>query len=287
MSPRVAPGMYLCGHRVPPKAGLVGDPRQGDVARLGGGAPATGPAGASPRLELWRATLQIKLEGASFAAGTAPAEFLSDADQEAMVLVEERRVTRQVGHEESLKLLVARLGGDKPMAGEDSARVRVHDKDRVVARIEQDGVRRLGADTGDPQQLGTDRREWPGEHSPEASTVVAPEVLDERLEPPRLDPKVARGTERPRQFSKWNPGEGGRREEAGALEIGNRPFDVDPGGILGEDGPDGHLELALSGPPVLGAQDGEGGIVETEKTVAKTTAWRHGGILHWLPGSSR
>jgi len=29
----------------PPKAGLVGDPRQGDVARLGGGAPATGPAG--------------------------------------------------------------------------------------------------------------------------------------------------------------------------------------------------------------------------------------------------
>ena len=109
---------------------------------------------------------RCRLPAASSASGHAShfgavraAVILADAHQQGMIFVVERRVGGQGGLEVVFDFVVVGVVADPAVAGEDAVRVRVDDKRRQAAGVEQDRVGRFGADAVDRQQLLAKRRQ--------------------------------------------------------------------------------------------------------------------------------
>ena len=78
------------------------------------------------------------------------------------------------------------------MTVEDAPGISVHDKYRMIPRIEKNRVCRLGPDAIQPEQFLAQLSGWLGEHLFQGTAILPIEKLDERLQPLRLLPEVAR-----------------------------------------------------------------------------------------------
>jgi len=211
---------------------------------------AAGPSPA-PGQRVWRPTAQVESKGTPLAPRARPAVLLPDPDQERVILVEEGRIVRQVGHEEGLDSLVAGVRIHEPVAGQDALGVGIDDEDRPAGRVERDGVCRLGPDARDPVELGTERGQREVEESPEAAPVARSHVLREGADSPRLQPKRPRWTEQSGELAGGQREHGAEVERARGAQACNRPLGVAPGRVLREDRSHDDLEARAGRPPVL------------------------------------
>jgi len=116
-----------------------------------------------------------------------------------VVFVEEAGIARQVTLEEAANLLVAGVAWEEAVAGDDTARVGVHDEDRPTQGVEQDAVRSLGADAGDGEQLAAEIVEGCAVHSVEAAAIAPVEIGEKGAKAAGLHPERPRGANEPGQ----------------------------------------------------------------------------------------
>src|SRR5689334_25057499 len=77
------------------------------------------------------------------------------------------------------------------MAVEDPASVSVHNKDRMVAGIQEDRVRCFRSNAIQSQKLSAQLGAWLGEHPPQRSSVVRVQIGNKSFEPSRFLPEVS------------------------------------------------------------------------------------------------
>ena len=168
-----------------------------------------------------------------------------------MVLVVEGHVGTERLLDPRADGLVALAALEQPEADEDPAGIGVDHEHRPPEGIEQDVVGRLGSDPGDGEEALTQLAgRKPGKAREPAR---GPEGLAQRTQSPRLDVEISRRPQRLGQLidGQGEDGLGGQGDALG--ETRQRPLDVGPGGILGQDRADHDLEGRLGRPPALGA----------------------------------
>lgn len=253
--------------------GLDVSGRRPDLARealgsvaLSGDCP-IGEAQKSPRRSGSKAR-EVAPEWAAGAAGGGAAERLADGNEERVVFVVQSCAGRQRPHEQNLNGIVAGVRGDQAMTRKDSPGIGVHDEGRDLARVEQNRIRRFRSDAGDGEELLSEARGLPCKHPVEAEPVTGPEVAEEMPEPCGLYVIIPC---RPDERGQPVPGERGKpggREDPRPTEVGKCLRDVRPGGILGQDGADDHLEAGPPRPPSLGPQGRVHAAIERRESMA-------------------
>jgi hypothetical protein len=220
------------------------------------------------------AAAQVVYEGAAFAAWGTAAVILSDLNHEGVEFVV---VTGKffgafsllIGGEslfgEGLDFGILCVLVDEGVANGDAAEVLVDDHGGGVERVEEDGVRRFGADVGEGEELlahGWGIGESGVAEGVHAAVVMGVEEGDEGLEGGGFAEHEAGGANELAEFFFGEFAEAGDGEDAMRLKVGNGALDRFPGGVLGEEGADDDFKSGLSGPPLLGAVEGDEMVVE-------------------------
>ena len=172
------------------------------------------------------------------------------AHEERVVLL----IRRQVPGNPLLEVLLDRVifaGPEESDPAADPFGVRVDDKDRVAAGVQEDRVRGLRTDAVLGEEVGAHH---PGRTSEVAAEIPAGPVEEmpaERLHARRLravqpgDPHLSPDDRDGRLRERSN------LQEASPLQIFDRDLDVPPAGLLHEERADDRFEGRLGGPPVL------------------------------------
>lgn len=93
-------------------------------------------------------------EGAlSTEGGTSAAEVFSGEDDEGMKFVEEFGIGGQGFFEDGAESFIGFFSGGEAMALENAAGVGIHNEDRVIAGVKQNGVGSFGADAVNAEEL--------------------------------------------------------------------------------------------------------------------------------------
>jgi len=140
---------------------------------------------------------------------------------------------------------------DDAMAQQHAARVGVHDKDRMIAGIEQDEIDGFRANPVEFQQLSAKLSGGHGEHARERAGISAVEESDESLEVARFLAEVAGRPDQSLQFGDRRFTHGAYAEHAGAAQVGHGFFHVAPVGILREISAHDDFKARPCRPPVL------------------------------------
>ena len=98
----------------------------------------------------WQKTRQRALRAAWLPLATP---ILSRIHDESVKLIVETRVAWKLALEEFPRALVVEFSRTIGVPVEDSVRVRIHDKHRMVSRVEKNGIGRLPPDAVNAQQL--------------------------------------------------------------------------------------------------------------------------------------
>ena len=156
--------------------------------------------------------------------------------------------------------------------------VRVDDKDRVAAGVEEDRVRGLRADATLCEQVRADDIGGTGEVTSKIASGTVEQMTAERSETSgfRLvqacdlhvssDGGHGRFRERP------------NLQKTSSLQISDRDLDVPPGGLLHEECPDDRLEGRLGGPPVLRSVVVEEAFVDGSRPIHLVAAMMRQGL---------
>jgi hypothetical protein len=135
------------------------------------------------------------------------------------------------------------------MTLEDAFGVGIDHKTVMDAGVEENAVGGFAADAVDGEQTGAHGGRVAGQQSVEIGIEVRDEHPEEVAQPPGLDVEVAG---RPDELGQLPLRQGKQRagfQHARAFEIGDGLLDIGPGGVLRENGSDGHFERRLARPP--------------------------------------
>lgn len=184
------------------------------------------------------------------------------------------------------RLLVPGPRWQQAVTGQHPARVGVGHEHGAASGVEQDRVRRLGAQSGYGQELAPQRAERRPPQAVEAAVEAADQPARERAQPRGLDPvRPCRADHRGHRGGRPR-GEPAGVEQPPGPERGDRPGGVAPGRVLREDGARRHLEGGAGRPPALGTETLEQGRIESEQPGLDRIA-RRAGRSSTTPGTSR
>src|ERR1039458_3113578 len=94
--------------------------------------------------------------------------------------------------EQLSNFVIARRAGNNLVPFQNAPRVSVHNKDRVIAGIQQNRVRGLRPYTVEREQFVAEFGGWPREHPRERPAVTLIEKAHKRFQPLRFLPEVTR-----------------------------------------------------------------------------------------------
>ena len=107
---------------------------------------------------------------------------LSGGHQERMELIQHGRVLRKSIHDELLNGVVGFIPLEELVPGEDTSGIGIDDKNRLVACIEQDGIRRFGADALELKELPPQRPGIGAEHAARICAIALEIPAAKRLQ---------------------------------------------------------------------------------------------------------
>ena len=180
--------------------------------------------------------------------------------QQRVVLVEERRVVRQMPLEQRLVRVVAPQAVARQHPVDDPLGVHVHHERRQAGGVEHDIVRRLRSDPVHGQQLGAQRLRLHGA-PPVHAIAVAPQELRHCLQLARLGVEVAAGADYLGQRVRRYRAQRRRRHRVRRSEVRDGAGRVRPRRVLREYRADDGLERAVARPPALRAVVSEQAVV--------------------------
>src|SRR5689334_9713415 len=150
---------------------------------------------------------------------------------------------------------------------QDPAGVGVNDERRMIAGIEQDGIRGLRADPVEREQLFAQPGGRYGEHAIERTAVAGVEILNESLQSTRFLTEVSGAADELFEFGERSTTNATKREHPRGSQLLKRALDVGPSGVLRQVGADDHLETRLRRPPMLRAPLSIQQVVELANTL--------------------
>ena len=199
-----------------------------------------------------------------------------------MQLVEEPGISRQMSFQEAAEILVACLRRNEAMASEHAPAIGVGHEDRPAGAVEEDGIRRLGADPWQSEQLPPE----PGQRCPlegrHAPAVAGQQPGREVAQPARLQAVGPGGADQSLKPRRGQRGQPGGSERASRPQVGDGALHSGPGGMLGQDGAHGDLEGAPGRPPPLRPESREERHVQAEEAaldrIPRRLQHAHGGL---------
>ncbi len=137
------------------------------------------------------------------------------------------------------------------MALQNAPRVGIHNKDRVIPCIEQDGIGGFGADAVHIQELRSQFCGRSAKHHRKGAAMLFSEKLYECLELSGFLAEVARGADEAGEFRLGHLFKGRGCKQFRPAQIGNGTRSVHPVGVLNQDRADDYLKGRSTRPPVL------------------------------------
>jgi len=131
---------------------------------------------------------------------------------------------------------------DDSMTEQNAARVCVYDEDRMIARVEQDGVGGFRANAVEFQQLGSELCSRLGKHAVQRSRILPVKECDERLEIARFLAEVAGRPHERFKFIERQITHCADAESVGATQVDQGFLHVAPIGVLREISADDHFK---------------------------------------------
>jgi hypothetical protein len=198
---------------------------------------------------------QERLERATLALGCLPLAMpLAGFDQQGMKLIEKPLICRQMLVKKALRGLVTVLRRNQFMPRQNTARISIGNKERLLAGIEQNGVRGFRAQASERQQLRPGRILRLCKQRVQRTLVDGVKPLDECPDRPRLLPEVPCRTNT--RFKLRNRGlpQSGPAQQAGVSKARNGPGSILPCRVLGKDGAEDDLQASACRPPALAAE---------------------------------
>lgn len=122
-----------------------------------------------------------------------------DGHKERMKFVEEVGVAWELVRDESLDHVVRFVPLNQLVSAENPSRVRIHDKDRLLPGVEEDGIGCLRADPWQVKQPVSEDGGAGPEHSSSIGSVPGHIPATECLQAHSLLTKIPRGTDQPLQ----------------------------------------------------------------------------------------
>jgi hypothetical protein len=134
---------------------------------------------------------------------------------------------------------------------EDSARIGIHDKNRMIAGIQQDGVGRFRPYPMNGQKLFPHNSGWSLKHFAERPVMLRSQKSDKLFQFAGLLTEVAGRTDQTSELAQRNAFHGFHSQELFLSQGGDGPLDVRPGRILRQDRADNDFKSCSARPPVL------------------------------------
>ena len=179
------------------------------------------------------------------------AMFLAGTNDQGVEFIIQRHVGREAALEEATDFFVGVLCSGELMTLEHAPRVGVNHEDRVLAGVEENGIRGFRADAVDREELLAQNRRNCAEHFSKRSVVFVAQKARECFQRPGFLAKVAGRTDQAREARRGKRGDGVGREKFPAAQIADGQLDVGPGSILRQNSADDDLETRSAGPPAL------------------------------------
>ncbi len=155
-----------------------------------------------------------------------------DGHKERMKFVEEVGVAWELVRDESLDRVVGLVPLHQMVSTENPSRVGIHDKDRLLPGVEEDGIGCLRADPWQVQQPVPEDGGAGPEHPSSVGSIPGHIPATEGLQAHRLLTKIPRGTDQPLQPGDAKTKEPMSREGTGSFQPRDRLLHIVPGGRL-------------------------------------------------------
>src|SRR5258708_22721280 len=139
------------------------------------------------------------------------------------------------------------------MALQNAPRVGIHNKDRVICCVEQDGIRGFRTDAVNTQELLAQICGGSAEHYRKGAAMFFSEKNHKLLELAGFLPEVAGRTDEAGEPRLGTFIKSGRPKQFRLAQIGDGACGVYPRGVLNQDGADDYFEGRPPRPPVLRA----------------------------------
>jgi hypothetical protein len=185
------------------------------------------------------------------------AEMLARVDDQGVKFVEELVVAGERGFEGGAEFFVGRFGISEMVAFEDAAGIGVHNKDGLLAGVEQDGVSSFRPDAALSEELFAKGGGRHGEKMIEGATVFFVQEGYKGFESFGFLTEVSGGAEMAGELGQGDIADRGGGQQLGASQVGDGAFGVFPGSVLRKDCAYDNFEAGAAGPPVLRAIGGE------------------------------
>src|SRR5713226_169660 len=173
----------------------------------------------------------------------------------------ERGCSAQCLLEQLSNFVVAGGAGNNLMPFQNTPRVSVHNKGRVIAGIQQNRVRRLRSYPVEREQFLPKFGRWPREHPRKRPAVTLIEKAHKRFQPLRFLPEVTRRANQLLKLRLRRAPDSADRQKPRSPKVAERPLNVRPRSVLRQVGPDNYLEPRLRRPPVLSSPGGKQRVV--------------------------
>src|SRR5260370_18786834 len=134
---------------------------------------------------------------------------------------------------------------------EDSARIGIHDENRMIGGIEQAGVGRFRLYPMNGQKLSPHNSGWSLKHFAERPVMLRSQKPDKRFQFAGLMTEIAGRTDQTRELAQRNAFHGFHSQELFLSQRSDGPLDVRPGRILRQDRADNDFKSCSARPPVL------------------------------------
>src|SRR5713101_7592635 len=144
---------------------------------------------------------------------------------------------------------------------QNTPRVSVHYKGRVIAGIQQNRVRRLRPYPIEREQFVAEFARWAREHPGQRPAVTLIEKAHKRFQPLRLLSEVTRRANQLLKFRLRRAPDSADRQKPRFPKVAERPLNVCPRSVLRQVGPDNYFEARLRRPPVLSSPGGKQRVV--------------------------
>ncbi len=118
------------------------------------------------------------------------------------------------------------------MPFQNAPRVSVHNKNRMIARVQQNRIRRLRPYTIKREQFVTELARWPREHSFERSAVTPIEKAHKRFQPLRFLPEVPRRADQLLKFRLRRAPDSADAQKPCSPKVGKRLLNIRPCSVL-------------------------------------------------------
>ncbi len=174
-----------------------------------------------------------------------------------MKFIIQRHVRREAAFKEQAYVFVGMLWAGELVAFEDAPGVSVHDEDRVLSGIKQDGIGGFRPDAVNAKELLAEGLGRSAKHFDQRALIFRSQEAHKSLQFLRFLPEVAGGTDERGQAAERYGFDGAGCEQFLAAKFLDGELDIAPRSILREDSPDDDLERRAARPPVLRAKSGK------------------------------